>query len=207
MDPYTVIGASPDASDDDIKKKYRELVKKFHPDRYNGTGMEDVATEKMQRVNEAYDTIMNERKGRSNNSSYRTYEGNSQGGRSYQGSGNYQKARSLIDQGMIIEAENILNSMDVKDAEWYFLSGLVAWRKGWTAQAKQNIQMAVNMDSSNAEYRQAYNQLNMVFNRNRYSGQGQRGVGNNCSVCDICTTLWCADCCCECAGGDLIPCC
>lgn len=203
MDPYTVIGVSPGASDEDIKKKYRELVKKFHPDRYSGTGMEDVANEKMQRVNEAYDAIMSERKGKKTQSSGSRYQGSYQ----HQGSGNYARIRLLIDQGQIVEAESLLNSIRKRDAEWHYLSGLVAWRRGWNTQARQNMQMAVNMDPGNMEYRQALNQLNMTFNQSQYRGQGRNMNSGGCDICNICGGLMCADCCCECAGGDLISCC
>ena len=56
-DPYKVLGVPPDASDDEIKKAYRALARKYHPDNYNGSDLADLAEEKMKEVNEAYDAV------------------------------------------------------------------------------------------------------------------------------------------------------
>lgn len=65
-DPYKVLGVSPNATDDEIKTAYRELAKKYHPDNYAESPLADLASEKMKEINEAYDTIMNDRKARAN---------------------------------------------------------------------------------------------------------------------------------------------
>ena len=59
--PYEVIGVSQSASDEEVKKAYRTLVKKYHPDRYKDNPLEDLAQEKMQEINEAYDSIQTQR--------------------------------------------------------------------------------------------------------------------------------------------------
>ena len=61
-DPYKVLGVSPNATDDEIKTAYRELAKKYHPDNYAESPLADLASEKMKEINEAYDTIMNDRR-------------------------------------------------------------------------------------------------------------------------------------------------
>ena len=63
-DPYKVLGVSPTATDDEVKAAYRELAKKYHPDNYANSPLEDLATEKMKEVNEAYDQVMAERRKR-----------------------------------------------------------------------------------------------------------------------------------------------
>ena len=60
-DPYSVLGVSPGASDDEIKHAYRALAKKYHPDAYVNNPLADLAQEKMKEINEAYDTIVRSR--------------------------------------------------------------------------------------------------------------------------------------------------
>ena len=63
-DPYTVLGVSRSSTDEEIKKAYRELAKKYHPDNYADSSLADLANEKMKEINEAYDTIQKERSGK-----------------------------------------------------------------------------------------------------------------------------------------------
>ena len=62
MDPYKVLGVTPQTSDDDVKRAYRELARKYHPDNYVNNPLADLAETRMKEINEAYDMIMNERR-------------------------------------------------------------------------------------------------------------------------------------------------
>ena len=70
-DPYVVLGVPRTASDEEIKKKYRELARKYHPDNYANNPLADLAQEKMKQINEAYDAITKERAG--GGTQYKTY--------------------------------------------------------------------------------------------------------------------------------------
>ena len=65
MDPYKELGVSPSATDDEIKTAYRNLVKKYHPDRYANApkDVQDQVSEKVKRINTAYDDIKKMRSG------------------------------------------------------------------------------------------------------------------------------------------------
>ena len=86
--PYEVLGVSPSASDEEIKKAYRDLTRKYHPDANVDNPLADLAEEKFKEVQEAYDTIMHERSA-GGNGGY-SYGGGSSagssGGYSYGGS-------------------------------------------------------------------------------------------------------------------------
>ena len=193
-DPYSVLGISPNASDDEVKKAYRELARKYHPDNYQNNPLADLAEEKMKEINEAYDTITKQRSG--GGGSYQQSSG-SYGGytqqRSYSsGSSTYARVRNLINAGDLGTAERLLQEVPQRDGEWYFLVGSIAYRKGWLDEAMQNYTLAVQMAPGNMEYRQA---LSMMQQR----GGGYRPYGyttNTVDGMDCCTTMLCLNCLC-----------
>ncbi|MBQ6714301.1 MAG: DnaJ domain-containing protein [Clostridia bacterium] len=201
-DPYEVLGIGRNATDEQVKDAYRNLARKYHPDNYGDNPLSDLAQEKMKEINEAYDSIMNERKNGSSNR---------KNGGSYQSSGPsaFPEVRSLINQGRLEQAQELLDGVppQSRNAEWYFLNGTVLYRRGWFDQAYTSFVTASRMDPYNTEYQ------NAVRNAQRQSaGQYNNpyrsyGGASSCTGCDVCQGLICADCCCECMGGDLIRCC
>ena len=200
-DPYKILGVSPYDTDEKIKSAYRDLAKKYHPDNYNNGSEYDIAEEKMKEVNEAYDQIMAERrKKRSGNySSYTSYN---------DANNNYRDIRNMIMSGRISSAEQILDGIPIeqRNAEWHFLKGTIFYKKGWLEEAYNYFNKACNMDPQNSEYRSALNHINNQRS-GFYGGYNPMASNRGCSGCDICTSLLCADCCCECMGGDFIRCC
>ena len=190
-DPYSVLGVSQSASDDEIKKAYRDLARKYHPDNYQNNPLADLAEEKMKEINEAYNYITKQRSGGYQNTSG-SYSSPGYGtqNRSY-GSQDptYSRIRSLINAGNLSAAEEMLYQIPTKNGEWYFLSGSIAYRKGWLDEAKQNFTLAVQMDPNNMEYRQA---LNMMQQR----GGGYRPYQTYSSTneCDPCSAYLCLSC-------------
>ena len=83
-DPYVVLGVSQTASDEEIKKAYRALARKYHPDKYTDSDLADLASEKMKEVNAAYDQIQ---KMRAAGETGGTSGGNTYGYRTYGGNG------------------------------------------------------------------------------------------------------------------------
>ena len=97
-DPYKVLGVSRDASDDEIKKAYRELARKYHPDNYAGNPLADLVEEKMKEINEAYEMIRRERNG-SRSSSPGSSGGSYDSGAGARGSASFGRVRELIAAG------------------------------------------------------------------------------------------------------------
>lgn len=197
-DPYEILGVPRGASQEQVKAAYRELAKKYHPDNYVNSPLADVANEKMQEVNEAYDAIISGTASRSSYSSGGSYSRNS-----------YQQVQDNMRLGRLDAAEQLLENMspNTRDARWYYLKGQINYQRGWTDQAFTYFATAYKMEPSNQEYRHAYENLSSQRSGGfRTNGRHNQSHGD-CDGCSICQGLICADCCCECFGGDLIPCC
>lgn len=205
QDPYSVLGVSPGATDDEIRQAYRDLARKYHPDNYKDHPLASLAEEKMKEINEAYDAITKMRKSGGN---YRTGSaggyGSSEG--TYTGSasssGDLAAVRSYIQSGNLAAAEQLLSKISDRNAEWYFLNGSLNYRKGWYDEARRNFETAYNMEPGNMEYRTAYMRI-------QNSGSGYNTFGGRSGsdeLCNCCGNLMCADCLCEACGGNLCPC-
>lgn len=223
MDPYKVLGVTPQTSDDDVKRAYRELARKYHPDNYVNNPLADLAEQRMKEINEAYDLIMDERAGRGSaqsggagrrqGSSYggQTGYGGQSGGYGQQGyggqggygqagygqqnrSGLYGQIRSAINAGNLNLAEEMLQRTSQRGAEWFFLMGTVYYKKGWYDEASRCYQQACAMEPTNAEYRSALDMVQMSGSYNGYRPM------QHAAVCDCCANLLCLSLCCNCCN-------
>ncbi len=206
-DPYKILGVDKTATDDEIKSAYRELAKKYHPDNYVGSPLADLAQEKMKEINEAYDKINRQRhQERQSTDDIFGDDGSFSGGTydsSYDAS-RFADIRQLIDERNFYEADVKLNAVEpaFRNAEWYYLKGLVFAARGWYFEAARNFSAASEMDPDNPEYKQATEKM-----KESARGYTREGDVGGCNVCDVCSSLICADCLCEACGGDLIRCC
>lgn len=144
--------------------------------------------------------------------------GSAQGGANMGGGTNYHSQsysadakskftliRNCINSGNISEAERLLEEIDTADrgAEWVFLTGCIQLHRGHYVDAQRSFEQAYRMEPTNNEYWQFKERMHQ-----QAAGYGKSyRTANGGGGCDWCTTLICADCCCECMGGDLIPCC
>ena len=205
MDPYKVLGVSPGAGKDEIRRAYLELVKKYHPDKYAAGPMKDLANEKLKEVNLAYETLQK------NGGSGRTasdfgFDGD-YGGYGYQQpySGPYaaelQRARQMINQGNIQGARYVLSSIPLHNGEWYYLSGIAYFRSGQYEAAREHLHNAADAAPDNAEYQTAYQTV--LRNSNPYGNGGSSDdiCGGGSSCCNACAGLICANFLCNCCCG------
>lgn len=194
--PYEVLSVTSSASMDEIKRAYRDKARRYSENQA-----------KMDELNDAYDFIINNFGSNKGNTSYADsgYGAGAAGGQTSE----FGDIIAKLNSGRIDDAEMLLDGIPYqrRNAEWYYLKGTIQHRKGWLESALENFRKAKEMEPGNSEYEAAFNQLEREskgdFRRNR---QNEDNDGC-CSPCNICSSLMCADCCCECMGGDLIRCC
>ena len=204
-DPYKVLGVSPDASDEEIKRAYRNLAKKYHPDRNPG---DQEAARKMQEVNAAYDQIKNPQKQQPNYGGYGSYGGYDPfgGQQRSQGSSYFQAAAQYIRFGRYREALNTLESAPERNARWYYLSALAHNGLGNQVTALEHIRKAVSMEPDNYEYLNALNHIEhggAAYQQQAGNFRGFSMGGNACTNVFLC---WLANIFC-CGGRCPIFCC
>lgn len=177
-DPYKILGVSPNASDEEIKRAYRRLAKQYHPDRNPG---DQEAARKMQEVNAAYEQIKNPDSGRAGYGGY---------SRSYDTGDRYMAAAyNYIRFGRYQEALNILNSVTDRSARWYYLSAVAHSNLGNQVTALEHIRRAVSMEPDNPEYLQVLNIIEsggQVYRRNAGNYRGFTMGGASCAPLCLC---------------------
>lgn len=194
--PYEFLGVSRNATEKDMMDAYRKIAHEINQSNLS----DNERTNKMRELDSAYDYILNELRGtsaytQSSNTNNQSYYNNTQ----------FADVRNCINTGRLDDAETILNGVpsQMQNAEWHYLKGMIFQRRGWLNEAFHHYKTASSMEPNNFEYANAYN----AMNNNANGGYRTSRKGSDTGACDVCSALLCADCCCECCGGDLIPCC
>lgn len=218
--PYDILGVSPRATDEEVKKAYRKLAKKYHPDRYADSPLAEEAAEKMKEINGAYDKIQELRKNGSTNKSYynsddRYYDDFSNFNHNNAGgydtdtdtSSRFTNVRVLITNGEYADAEWILADMlpTERDAGWFYYMGVVKYKTNHLEEAANYFAIAHQMEPDNAVYASMYS--NVKYQRSGKRGGYSKGNSWNrndcssmeCDNCDsscveLCMCVMCRDC-------------
>jgi molecular chaperone DnaJ len=199
-DPYKILGVSPDASDEEIKRAYRRLAKQYHPDLNPG---DEAAAKKMQQINAAYEQIKNPGSARQSYSGSQGYGSQSYGSQSYGGYGynpfgsgwqqwgysqdpgdQYQQsAYQYILYHRYQEALNVLQNSPNRNARWYYLSALANRGIGNQITALEHIRKAVSMEPDNMEYIQTLSRMENGGSAYRQTAGNYRGFSMGIPSC------------------------
>lgn len=197
MNPYDILGVSPSATDEEIKKAYRTMSRKYHPDANVGKPGEKAAEEKFKQIQQAYTQIMKERE-----QGYRSY-GYQQAGSGTAGGDSdtveMQAAANFINTRRFQEALNVLSGIGSRTAQWYYLSAIANAGLGNNIKAQELAKQAVDMDPGNAQYQMLWQQLQSgrQWYGNMAGGYGRPVMDMNNLCCQILAMNMMCGCCCR----------
>lgn len=209
-DPFIILGVNRESvNQSELYDAYRIARSKYEEDRFLEGEAGAQAARKISEIDQAYHDALDELQSRT------TFSGG--------GIASFDEVEKAIRAKDLIEAQRLLDTITNHTAEWHYLQSVIYYKKGWFNESKAQLETAVSLDPSNAKYRSELNKMNFngerVRNDQQYSNRSygygydnhrsyhhSRPVGDD-SCCNLCSTLCAIDCCCECMGGDCIPCC
>lgn len=207
MDPYRVLGVAPGASEEEIKRAYKTLSKKYHPDANMNNPNKEAYEEKFKEVQQAYDMLMKHHEAPETYWGMYNQNSGSYGSNPSQDEMYFNAARTYIQNGRLDEAMNVLNGMSNRNGEWYFLRANVYLRRGMDAAAIEDAKIAVQLDPYNMTYRQFYDSM---FYRQQGYGQTGETYGRTFSTGSMpCMPMCIVASLCTCCGGGgflFLPC-
>ena len=207
-DPFVVLGVSRDATQAEVQAAYEKLREEYRAEIHIEGDEGKRAAKKLSELEEAYHAAMEKL---ANGAEVR---------------GVYEHVASLLKAKRYDDAQSALDKISDRGAEWHYYQSAVYHGKGWYYEAKAQLDMAIGMDPDNQKYKDTLERMKShaadPMGNGAQQGAPQGAAGGRAgydtyeqmqqntrrsTACDCCSTLICADCCCECMGGDLIRCC
>ncbi|UKI21852.1 MAG: hypothetical protein L6V83_02450 [Christensenella sp.] len=209
--PFVILGVDKNATQSEILEAYKQKRAYYQAHVFDEGESGAQAASMLNQLDDAYQQAME----MAVESATVTGEGESA----------YEQVKQAIRSKDIETAQKLLDDMSYRGAEWHYYQSVVFYEKNWLNDTKKQLEIALQMDPQNEKYQRALDNLKKKIDGSRpYDKEGAQGVYNADSaqtdrtytqrdgavadgICSACQALWCADCCCECMGGDLIRCC
>lgn len=209
--PFVILGVDKNATQSEILEAYKQKRAYYQAHVFDEGESGAQAASMLNQLDDAYQQAME----MAVESATVTGEGESA----------YEQVKQAIRSKDIETAQKLLDDMSYRGAEWHYYQSVVFYEKNWLNDTKKQLEIALQMDPQNEKYQHALDNLKKKIDGSRpYDKEGAQGVYNADStqtdrtytqrdgavadgIYSACQALWCADCCCECMGGDLIRCC
>lgn len=210
-DPFVILGVDENTvNQNELYEAYRALRATYEDDRFLEGEAGEFAARKISEIDQAYNDAYEKLVSKSTIINDKV---------------SYTQIENKIREKDYNEAQDMLDSITDRDAEWHFLQSVIYYKKGWISESLTQLEKAVQLDPNNARYKSELEKLRLNVNGPRPNYQNQnfntgydpgragynRSYQNQRPVdgggCDLCSTLCALDCCCECMGGDFIACC
>lgn len=216
-DPFVILGLDKSASQSEILEAYK-AKRKYYSDHIFDEGEAGAdAARMLEQLENAYQSAMEY------THSNATISDDPQS--------TFEDVKQAVLDKDLEKAQRLLDSMTYRGGEWHYYQSIIFYEKSWLAESKKQLEIALELDPGNEKYSRALNKLKNKIDgakpfgaekkersNNTYSTAGadtttqrtyQQNTGADAAdgCCAACQALWCADCCCECMGGDLISCC
>ena len=202
MDPYKVLGVSYNASDDEIKKAYRSLSRKYHPDANVGNPNQKEYEEKFKEVQQAYNMIIDQRQGngqpqQSGSDDFWGFGGQGFGQRQTETKDDQylRSAANYIQNGYYREGLNVLEQVQDRRGQWYYYSAFANYKVGNNAIAIDHARTACAFEPDNFYYANLLQRLQGGETRYQqrsaqYGGNPSMAGSNYCGqLCGTCLVL------------------
>lgn len=215
-DPYLILGIGQNAEENQITQAYRALKDRYSRERFEEGEKGAAAAKMLGEIEDAYAQCLEDCQRRQR----------------AQNAGGYGEIESLIRANKLEDAQTMLDDMEVRNAQWHYYQAIIYHKRNWNVESKKQLEIALTLDVGNEKYQSALDKLEKVM-----TGAEKSAAANGASTdangrpetsragysrpdpdqptaadggmacCNTCATLLCCDTCCECCGGDLIPCC
>ena len=205
-DPYIVLGIQRGASDDEIKKAYRSLSRRYHPDANINNPNKELAEEKFKEVQQAYNQIMKEKEQGYSNDPFGDFGGFGTYGYGRQQTNSsededtmyFRAAANYIQSRHFHEALNVLTKIKTRSGQWYYMSAIANAGLGNNVIALEHAREAVNKEPNNRQYQALLQQLQMggSWYQTQQTSYGYEPINGNGLCLKLCiANLICNLCC------------
>lgn len=148
---YEIFGLSVGATDSEIDEAYNRLRAKYRSEMFLEGERGDDAAKKLTELEDAYRDVLESRTYKTNEETYSEV------------GAKFKKVEELVKSGRINEAQDILDDITERTADWHYYQAMVFYKKDWFTDAKKQLELALEKDKDNEKYKKTLQKLEKVM--------------------------------------------